>query len=112
VPESMREQVLAPLTARSCAEIDFPETSLVCTACRASISQMESDIEALGGLFAKVVSEIQRLTTPPEVKIERVRVSEFFPGSFESADQIREALARLQDHLLKLLDEGVKIVVE
>ena len=41
---------------------------------------MESDIEALGGLFAKVVSEIQRLTTPPEVMIERVRVSEFFSG--------------------------------
>jgi hypothetical protein len=73
---------------------------------------MESDVEALGGLFAKVVSEIQRLTTPPEVTIERVRVSEFFSGSFESADQIKEAVARLQDHLLKLLDEGVKIVME
>jgi len=27
-------------------------------------------------------------------------------------DQVKEAVARLQDHLLKLLDEGVKIVVE
>jgi hypothetical protein len=52
------------------------------------------------------------LTTPPEVKIERVRVSEYFSGSFESADQVKKAVARLQDHLLKLLDEGVKIVVE
>jgi hypothetical protein len=68
--------------------------------------------EAIGGLFAKVVSEIQRLTTPPEVKIERVRVSEYFSGSFESADQVKKAVAHLQDHLMKLLDEGVKIVVE
>jgi len=112
VPESMREPVLSPLASRACAEIEFPETSLVCNACRAGVSQMESDIEALGGLFAKVVSEIQRLTTPPEVKIERVRVSEYFSGSFESADQVKKAVARLQDHLLKLLDEGVKIVVE
>lgn len=112
VPESMREPVLSPLASRSCAENDFPETSLTCNACRAGVSQMESDIEALGGLFAKVVSEIQRLTTPPEVKIERVRVSEYFSGSFESADQVKKAVARLQDHLLKLLDEGVKIVVE
>jgi len=112
LPESMREPVLAPLTARGCAENDFSETSLFCNACRAGISQMESDIEALGGLFAKVVSEIQRLTTPPEVKIERVRVSEYLSGSFESADQVKKALARLQDHLLKLLDEGVKILVE
>ncbi len=112
VPESMREPVLSPLASRGCAEIDFPETSLACNACRAGVSQMESDIAALGGLFTKVVSEIQRLTTPPEVKIERVRVSEYFSGSFESADQVKKAVARLQDHLLKLLDEGVKIVVE
>lgn len=112
VPESMREPLIYPLTSRGCIESDFPEMSLTCNACRASVSQMESDIEALGGLFAKVVSEIQRLTTPPDVKIERVRISEYFTGSFESADQIKEAVARLQDHLLKLLDEGVKIVVE
>ena len=60
----------------------------------------------------QVVSEIQRLTTPPEVKIERVRVSEFLEGSFESEEQIKKAVARLQVHLLKLLDEGIKIVVE
>jgi hypothetical protein len=112
VPDSMREPVLAPLSSRGCAENDFPERSLVCNACRAGVSQMESDIEALGGIFAKVVSEIQRLTTPPEVKIERVRVSEYLAGSFESPDQVKEAVARLQDYLLKLLDEGVKIVVE
>ena len=112
VPETMREPVIYPLTSRGCTESDFPEISLACNACRASVNQMESDIEAVGGLFAKVVSEIQRLTTPPEVKIERVRVCEFFAGSFESEDEVKEAVARLQDHLLKLLDEGVKIVVE
>ena len=112
VPDSMREPVLSPLASRGCTECDFPTTSLACNTCRAGVSQMESDIEALGGIFAKVVSEIQCLTTPPEVKIERVRVSEYFSGSYESVDQIRQAVARLQDHLLKLLDEGVKIVVE
>jgi len=112
VPESMREPVLLPLTSRECSADNFPESDLVCQTCRAGISQMESDIEALGGLFAKVVSEIQRLTTPPEVKIERVRVSEYLAGSFDSPDQVMKAVTRLQDYLLKLLDEGVKIVVE
>jgi len=112
LPDSMREPVLAPLTSRGCSDIDFPETRLVCDLCLAGVNQMASDIEALGGIFAKVVSEIQRLTTPPEVKIERVRVSEYLSGSFEKPDQIKEAVARLQDYLLKLLDEGVKIVVE
>lgn len=112
VPESMREPLLKPLTSRACAHCDLPEADLCCAQCRASISQMESDLEALGGLFAKVVSEIQRRTTPPEVKIQRVRVSEYFSGSLESAEQVKQAVARLQDYLLKLLDEGIKIVVE
>ncbi|NLY01510.1 MAG: BREX system P-loop protein BrxC [Rhodopirellula sp.] len=112
VPESMREPVLYPLVSRGCTAAELPQTALACAACRAGVNQMESDLEALGGLFAKVVSEIQRLTTPPEVKIKRVRVAEFLSGSFESPDQVKQAVARLQDHLLKLLDEGVKIVVE
>jgi len=112
VPETMREPMFYPLTSRACAGFDLPDTALACKTCRASVNQMESDVEALGGLFAKAVAEMQRLTTPPEVKMERVRVSEFFSGSFETQEQVKEAVARLQDHLLKLLDEGVKIVVE
>lgn len=112
VPESMQEPVLYPLTSRACADLDLPEGGLACGACRAGVNQMESDLEALGGLFAKVVSEVQRLTTPPEVKVERVRVRDFLSGSFESPDQVKQAVLKLQDHLLKLLEEGVKIVVE
>lgn len=112
VPESMCEPVLEPLVSRACAESDFLEMSLACSACHANINQMESDIAALSGFFAKVVSEIQRLITPQGVKVKRVRVSDFISGPFESADQVKEAVARLQEHLLKLLDEGVRIVVE
>jgi hypothetical protein len=112
VPESMRETLLRPLTSRACEDLHLLDTSLVCQTCRASLDQMESDVEALGGLFAKAVAEMQRLTTPQGGKVERVRVSEFFAGSFETPEQVKEAVARLQDHLLKLLDKGVKIVVE
>ena len=73
---------------------------------------MESDLAALGGLFAQVVAQLQKLTTPADVKVERVRITEFFSGSMDSEDQVKQAVARLQDHLLKLSDEGVKIVVE
>jgi len=112
IPDTMREPVIHPLTSCSCTELEFPEDKLACTSCIAGINQMESDTEALGSRFAKVVSEVQRLTTPKETRIERVRVAEYLTGSFESEDQIKEAIQRLQDHLLKLLDEGVKIVVE
>ena len=112
VPDSMREPVLNPLASRCCAQLDAPRESLVCRTCGATLGQMESDLAAQGGLFAQVIAQIQKLTTPRNVKIRRVRVSEFFADAVENEDQVKQAVARLQDHLLKLLDEGVKIVLE
>jgi hypothetical protein len=112
VPDTMRQPVLQPLTTRCCTDLDQPEGSVVCKACGATLSQMESDLAALGGLFAQVVAQVQRLTTSEGTKVQRVRVSEFFGGAMETEEQVRQAVARLQDHLLKLLDEKVKIVVE
>ena len=73
---------------------------------------MESDVAALSGLFAQVAAQIQKLTTPPEVTIQRVRLADFFSGAVESEEQVKQAIVQLQDYLLKLIDEGVKIVVE
>jgi hypothetical protein len=112
VPDAMRQPVLQPLTTRCCTNLDQAEGSVVCKACGATLSQMESDLAALGGLFAQVVTQVQKLTTPPETKVQRVRVSDFFGGAMETEGQVRQAVARLQDHLLKLLDEKVRIVVE
>jgi hypothetical protein len=112
VPEAMRGPVLGPLANRCCAEMDIPDSRLACKDCGATVSQMESDIAALGGLFAQVVAQVQKLTTPPDVRMERVRIAEFFSGTVENEEQVKQAIARLQDHLLKLLDEGVRIVVE
>jgi hypothetical protein len=112
VPDSMREAVLQPLASRACSELDQHDGGLSCRVCHSGIAEMEADIEALGARFARVVSDVQRLTTPRDVRIERVRIAEFLQGSLESADQVRAAVTRLQEHLLKLLDEGVKIIVE
>lgn len=112
VPENMREAVLSPLVARCCSDLELPPGSMVCRRCKATVSQMESDLAALGGLFAQVVAQIQKLTTPPDVKVKRVRIAEFFNDAMDDEGQVKAAVARLQDHLLKLLDEGVKIVVE
>ncbi|MCX7112724.1 MAG: hypothetical protein NTX45_21885 [Proteobacteria bacterium] len=112
LPESMQEPVLSPLTCRNCGDIDLAAGTLTCGECEATLSQMESDIAALGGLFAQVVAHIQKLTTPPNIKVQRVRVADFFSGSIENEDHVKITFARLQDHLLKLLDEGVKIVIE
>ena len=112
VPETMREPVLGPLQSRCCSEPHLPDGSTACKTCGATLSQMESDVAAVGGLFAQVVAQIQKITWTDPKKVKRVRVAEFFTGSLETEDQVKQAVGRLQDHLLTLLSEGVKIVLE
>ena len=78
---------------------------------QATISQMESDLAALNALKSQVLARVQELTAPEE-KIERVRLADFFDDSLDSEEAIEEAVAQLREHLLKLLAEGVRIVLE
>jgi len=112
VPDTMREPVLGPLQSRCCLEPLLPDGSTACKTCGATLGQMESDVAAVGGLFAQVVAQIQKITWTDPKKVKRVRVAEFFTGSLETEDQVKQAVGRLQDHLLSLLAEGVRIVLE
>lgn len=111
LPPEMREPLLQPLLSRACGEMDLLEGALVCRNCRAGVSQMDSDLAALDGLKAQTLAQLVKLTTPPETKVVRVKLTDFF-NSLNSEASIRQAVDQLRDHLLKLLDENVKIVVE
>jgi hypothetical protein len=111
VPEEMQGPLLSPLSSRACAVLDLPDGSLTCRTCSASISQMESDLAALGGLRAESMARLLEITTE-KAKFERVRVARFFAGAIDTDTAIKEAVKLLEDHLLKLYEEGVKIVVE
>ena len=70
---------------------------------------MESDLAALGGLFAQVVAQVQKLTTPPETKVQRVRVSDFFGGAMENEEQVRQAIDLLSNRVP--CEAGIALVV-
>lgn len=112
IPEEMRGPLLARLTSRACEDLSFTSNSPVCAHCHASIPQLESDLAALDGLTAAIMSRIQEIVTPPDEVIERVRVRDFFSRSLDSQEAIQEALTELEEHLLDLLDRGVRIIVE
>ncbi len=115
VPAEMQPPLLNPLALRACANLGWVDGLIVCQTCRATLSQMESDLAAVGGLKAQALARIVEITTPPdtsEVKPVRVRLIEFFPDSLETEQALDEAVERLREHLVKLLAEGVKIIPE
>jgi hypothetical protein len=111
LPNELQNPVLTPLNQRACADLDLPPDKTVCQACHAHMGQMESDLTALPGLHSQVIADIQKRLQPEE-KFERVRLMEFFNEPLASEEAIEKAVERLRQHLQKLVDQGVKILVE
>lgn len=114
--EMMQDTVLASLASRACAELELTDGDLACQRCSATLSQMESDLAALGGLKSNVLTRLQELASPSDAaegaRIERIRLADFFTGILDSEASIDESLDRLREHLHKLIAEGAKIVIE
>ncbi len=105
------DTVLTPLSSRACEHADLPEGATACRNCRATLSQMESDLAALSGLRAQVLSRIIELTTP-EPRIERVQLASYFNGGLQSPEEVETAIEDLKSHLLKLVADDVQIIFE
>ncbi len=114
IPESMTDDVLAPLQTRLCQkELELTSEDTRCQHCRATLSQMESDLAAVTGLRAQVIARVQELTSAEDdAPIERVRVMTFFTETLDSEESVDASLQRLREHLLKLLDAGARIIIE
>jgi len=120
IDAGMYADLLAPLSSRACKDGEELQKSgasllsaseLHCRFCNASLGQLDSDLAALGGLKAQVIARIQQMIAPQE-KIERVKLADFFTEALDSRESVHSAVERLHEYLLKLLDEGVKIILE
>lgn len=113
--EEMRDVVLSPLASRACDLLELPDDARMCGHCSAGIGEMESDLAALPALKGQVIARLQELTIPAEedgTHVERVKLSEFFTQVLDTEESVTDALDRLREHLLKLIAEGAKVVVE
>lgn len=111
ISEAERQAVLFPLAQRAEHDLDLPEGAEACSACGATIPQMETDISVVEAIKDGVVKRVQELFAPEE-KIERVRVSTLFSGKLETLDDVNTVIGQLRDYLEKLVAKGVKVLLE
>ena len=119
IGETAREKVLAPLEKRAVEELDRPPFELVNRNTGATLAEMAADIEALAGLRAQAVSELQRLAAEAGqegVRTVTVRPAKFFITGRDPEKSDKEnfdaALERLREHVYGLFDEGAKVIWE
>ncbi len=109
-------EVIEPISSRLCENNDFAEalkTGLPCEVCGSSIPIIEADLIAVEGIRNQVIRQIQKMLEP-EDKIERVRVAEVASSyqALATPEDVDKALEKLREHLLKLIDSGVRIILE
>lgn len=86
--------------------------SSTCSVCRASLPQLGSDLAGVGSLESEAIQRLVALTTPPEVPVKRVAVRSLCNEALDSRESVRQFIEVLEGELLKLIDEGARIIVE
>ena len=109
------KELIEPLSSRICSdEESFSYTSTErCSVCNTSIPLIEADIVAVSARRDQIIQQIQMMRSPNE-KIERVRVADIM-GSYKALgtrEEVDIAIEQLREHLLKLIDSGVKVILE
>lgn len=108
--ESQRD-LMSVLSSKLCDDMSLLDGEIQCNNCRASIGQVESDIDAVDKHKADTIAKLQKMVLPAQ-KIERVRISKFFDGTIKNEDDMNEALEKLRSEIMKLIAEGNTIIVE
>lgn len=113
VPEDMIAPTLRELTDRAEHDLALPDGALVCTHCRATLKELMLDLAAADSVRSQALMRMQELAAPEE-RIERVRMTDIIGLSptLSTHEEVDELLEQLGDHLHKLVDAEVKIVLE
>jgi len=113
IGEEKQRAVLSGLWSVECGECRFSEDFWRCAACRANLGQMHADIAAVTGRTQEALARLQEMVVKdPEVRLQRVRLSESFPSRLDSTEAVERAVEALKEELLKLIDEGVIVIPE
>jgi hypothetical protein len=105
------DAVLSRLADKICETPVLSDETDTCGNCRATIAQMESESAAVDTLKSHAIRVLQELATP-EKKIVRVRLASVLGSVVETPEDVEQAVERLKEHLLKLLAEDTRLVLE
>lgn len=115
----LRQSILGDLERRACESRTFTSLENLadarrCPSCRASLSEMESDLDAVGTLKSRALERLWQALNPepPEVPSKRLRVSDIARGPIASEEDLDRFLADLREEIIALLATGGRVIVE
>lgn len=121
----LQKNLIEPLLIRACLDPEIAEGEdpclnvsispgkLTCSRCSASLPQIESDMAAVTGLRNDALRRIQKYLEPEE-NFEHVRVTDIISRShaISTQEDVDDLIELLRAHLRKLIEAGLKVILE
>jgi len=111
LPEESRKSILYPLAQKQCEDMAMMGAACVCDHCHSPYPQMESDLVTVDSLRKNAIQKIEELIKP-EVKIERLRVSQYVTASIETEGELNEAIEKIRETALKIISAGKRVLFD
>ncbi|MHB2154484.1 BREX system P-loop protein BrxC [Calditrichota bacterium GD2] len=109
--EHQQQQLLRPLFQRTCETLHLNNEG-ICQNCQANIKQLESDILSVEQLYQDALRKLIEMTTDSPNEIVTIDVQNYLHGNYQSIEEFREELKKLQEDIEKLILEGKKIFIK
>jgi hypothetical protein len=81
---------------------------------KSTLAEMASDLAVVEALKASALTQLREMMAEKEsdVVIRRVRMADILNRPIRSQEDLKAALAQLEDVIQKLLDEGAAVILE
>ena len=114
IAQEQREAILADLRSRTCDADQIDPASYRCAACHTGLGQLESDLNAVGGLRQRAIEQLWQTVEPEpaDVPARRVRVTDLARGPISTEEELQDFINRLRDEVVSLLSTGGRVILE
>jgi len=106
------EAIVAWLRSRGSHPAERGPGQLTCATCKAGLRQLESELSAMGGLETEAVLRLVELAAPPKALVKRVSARSLCAEALATREDVKDYVSRLENELMKLVDEGARVIVE
>jgi hypothetical protein len=117
LPPPLKESLdalIAPLQVRLGDEADRQRVATGTSLGKSTLAEMESDLAAVEALKASALAQRREMMVEKEsnIVVRRVRMADVINRPIRSQEDLKAALAQLEDVIQKLLDEGAAVILE
>ncbi len=112
LPDETKNEVIKEIDSKCCENVNFNKL-FVCSKCNSNSREIELDINLLSVVENKAMGKVYDfIGESGNKKIERIRISEYFPRQMHSLDEFKEKMDKFSEDVNSFLKDGIEVIID